>query len=127
MLAVIGHVAKKELRQIQRDRRSLVLILVMPIVLTFLFGKALETGDLRQIPSVIVNLDDSPESNVIATRISTYDEVRIQGTATTPEEAGQRLLAPNPRSRKAPSSRSTPPRSAIASLTSRHVLEASSC
>ena len=92
MLAVIGHVAKKEFRQIQRDRRSLVLILVMPILLTFLFGKALETGDLRQIPSVIVNLDDSPESNVIATRISTYDEVRIQGAATTPEEA-QSLLA----------------------------------
>src|SRR5512136_1040876 len=66
MFAVIGHVAKKELRQIQRDRRSLVLILVMPIVLTFLFGKALETGELRHIPSVIVNLDDSPESNVIA-------------------------------------------------------------
>jgi ABC-2 type transport system permease protein len=39
-----------------------------------------------------VNLDDSPESNVIASRISAYDEVRIQGTATTPEEA-QSLLA----------------------------------
>jgi ABC-2 type transport system permease protein len=78
MLAVIGHVAKKELRQIRRDRRSLVLMLVMPIVLTVLFGKALETGELRQIPSVILNLDGSPESNVIATAFSTYDEVHIQ-------------------------------------------------
>ena len=40
MLAVIGHVARKELRQIRRDRRSLVLILVIPVVLTVLFGKA---------------------------------------------------------------------------------------
>jgi drug efflux transport system permease protein len=92
MLAVIGHVAKKELRQILRDRRSLVLILVMPILLTFLFGKALETGDLKQIPSVILNLDESPESNVIVTAFSGYDEVKIQGEVTSLQQA-QDLLA----------------------------------
>lgn len=92
MLAVIGHVARKEIRQILRDRRSLVLILVMPVVLTFLFGKALETGELRDIPSVILNLDGSPESNVIVTAFSTYDEVRIQREVATLDEA-QELLA----------------------------------
>src|SRR5574337_946516 len=92
MLAIIGHVAKKEFRQILRDRRSLVLILVMPIVLTFLFGKALETGELKHIPSVILNQDESPESNVIVTAFSTYDEVKIQGEVTSPQEA-QKLLA----------------------------------
>jgi len=92
MLAVIGHVARKELRQILRDRRSLVLILVMPIILTFLFGKALETGELRDIPSVILNLDGSPESNVIVTAFSTYDEVQIRREVATLEEA-QDLLA----------------------------------
>ena len=91
-LRVIGHVARKEVRQILRDRRSLVLILVMPIVLTFLFGKALETGELRHIPSVIVNLDGSPESNVIVTAFSTYDEVRIEREVATQQEA-QDLLA----------------------------------
>jgi ABC-2 type transport system permease protein len=91
-LRVIGHVARKEFRQILRDRRSLVLILVMPIVLTFLFGKALETGELRHIPSVILNLDGSPESNVIVTAFSTYDEVRIEREVATQEEA-QDLLA----------------------------------
>ncbi len=91
-MTIIGHIAKKELRQILRDRQSLALILVMPIVLTFLFGKALETGKLRQIPSVIVNLDDSPESNVIVTAITSFDEVQIQGIASTPEQA-QDLLA----------------------------------
>ena len=54
VLAVIGHVARKEIRQILRDRRSFVLILVMPVILTFLFGKALETGELRSIPLAIV-------------------------------------------------------------------------
>jgi drug efflux transport system permease protein len=92
MVRVIGHVAKKELRQLQRDRRSLVLILVMPIVLTVLFGKALDTGELRNIPLAILNLDGSPESNVIVTAFSTYDEVRIQQESATLEEA-QALLA----------------------------------
>jgi len=92
MLAVIGHVARKEARQILRDRRTFVLLLVMPIVLTFLFGKALETGELRQIPSVIFNQDDSPESNAIVTAFSTYDEVQIEREVGTLQEA-QDLLA----------------------------------
>jgi len=92
MLAVIGHVARKEARQILRDRRTFVLLLVMPIVLTFLFGKALETGELRQIPSVIFNQDGSPESNAIVTAFSTYDEVQIEREVGTLQEA-QDLLA----------------------------------
>jgi ABC-2 type transport system permease protein len=92
MLPVIGHVAIKEIRQILRDRRSLALVLVMPIILTFLFGKAMETGEMKQIPSVILNLDRSPESNVIATAFSTHDEVWIQGEVQSREEA-QGLLA----------------------------------
>ena len=91
-LAVIGHVARKEMRQILRDRRSFVLILAMPIVLTFLFGKALETGELRDIPSVILNLDGSPESQRIVAAFNTYDEVRIQREVATLGEA-QDLLA----------------------------------
>ena len=92
MLAVVGHVVRKEVRQILRDRRSLVLILVMPIVLTFLFGKALETGELSHIPSVILNLDGSPESIGIASAFSTYDEVQIEREVSTLAEA-QDLLA----------------------------------
>ena len=92
MLAVIGHVAKKEFRQIQRDRRSLALILIMPIVLTVLFSKALETGELRNIPLAILNLDESPESNVIVTSLSTHAEIQIQQQAATLGEA-QALLA----------------------------------
>jgi len=91
MLAVIGHVARKETRQILRDRRTLVLLLVMPIVLTYLFGKALETGELRQIPSVMLNQDGSPESNAIVTAFSTYDEVQIQAEVSTLQEAQERL------------------------------------
>ncbi len=92
MLQVIGHVAVKEIRQILRDRRSLALALVVPIALIFLFGKAMETGEMKQIPSVILNLDRSPESNVIATALGTHDEIWIQGEVQSREEA-QELLA----------------------------------
>ncbi len=92
MVRVVGHVALKELRQLLRDRRSLILILVMPVLLTFLFGKALETGELRNIPSVILNEDGSPESNIIVTAFSTYDEVNILGDVRKLQEA-QDLLA----------------------------------
>ena len=92
MLAVVSHVARKELRQLLRDRRSLILILVMPILLTFLFGKALETGDLRGIPAAVLNEDGSPESNKIVTAMSTYGEIQLQGEVASREEA-YRLLA----------------------------------
>ena len=57
-----------------------------------LFGKALETGELRNIPSAILNLDGSPESNVIVTALSTYDEIQIRREVATLDEA-QALLA----------------------------------
>ena len=82
MLAVVTHVARKEFRQLLRDRRSLVLILVMPILLTFLFGKALETGDLRGIPAAVLNEDGSPESNKIVTAMKAGTVVASE-TVTT--------------------------------------------
>jgi len=87
MLVVVSHVARKEFRQLLRDRRSMILILTMPILLTFLFGKALETGDLRGIPAAVLNEDGSPESNKIAAAMSTYAEIQLQGETATREEA----------------------------------------
>ncbi len=91
MFRVIWQVTKKEFRQILRDRRSLVLILIMPVLLTILFGKALGGGELRDIPMVILNQDGSPDSNVIVTSLSTYDEVRLVGTVATVQEAQDQL------------------------------------
>jgi len=52
----------------------------------------LETGELRQIPSVVLNLDGSPESNIIVTAFTTYGEVEITGEVSSLAEA-QDLLA----------------------------------
>jgi ABC-2 type transport system permease protein len=64
----------------------------MPILLTFLFGKALETGEIRDIPSAILNLDGSPASDAVVAAFRTYDEIRIREEVATLEEA-QALLA----------------------------------
>jgi len=92
MLRVIWQMTKKEFRQVVRDRRSLVLILVMPALLTILFGKATGGGQLRGIPVVILNQDNSPESAVVTTALKRYDEIRILGTVGTLQDA-QDMLA----------------------------------
>ena len=91
MFAVIWDVTLKELRQVIRDRRSFVLILVMPILLTVLFAKALGSGELRDIPMIVLNEDRSPESNVIVTAFSTYEEIRLVGTVDALPDAQARL------------------------------------
>ena len=92
MVQAAWQVAKKEVRQLLRDRRSLVLILVMPVLLTMLFGKALGGGELRDIPMVILNEDESPDSNVIVTMLGTHAAVRIVDMVTSLRQA-QDLLA----------------------------------
>ena len=89
---VIWQVAKKEFRQVIRDRRSLVLILVMPVLLTILFAKATGGGQLRGIPIVVLNEDSSPESAIITNALKAHDEVRVRGTVTTLQDA-QDMLA----------------------------------
>ena len=91
MLPVIWDVTVKELRQVARDRRSLVLILVMPILLTLLFAKALGSGELRDIPMLVLNEDKSPEANVLVTALSTYEEIRLMGTVDVLADAHAQL------------------------------------
>ena len=91
MVRVAWQVAKKELRQVIRDRRSLVLILVMPVVLTILFGKATGGGNLRDIPMVVLNEDGSPESSAIITSLGTDDKIQLIGSVSALPEAQEKL------------------------------------
>lgn len=91
MVRVVWQVAKKELRQVIRDRRSFVLILLMPVVLTILFGKATGGGNLRDIPIVVLNEDGSPESSAIITSLGTDDKIQVIGSVGTLPEAQEKL------------------------------------
>jgi ABC-2 type transport system permease protein len=72
-------VARKELRQILRDRRTLVILIVVPVFFLFLYGYALNF-DIRHVPLAVEDRDGTAESRalVAAFERSTYFEVVAQ-------------------------------------------------
>ncbi len=61
-LGAIGSVAYKEFLHIYRDRRVLVLLLILPPVFTLIFGHAFEVGDPKNVPALLINADKTPRS-----------------------------------------------------------------
>ena len=61
LLAVMG----KEFRHIIRDPRSLAIIFLMPVLMTFLYGYAMNL-DVKNIPLGVVDHDSTPESRELA-------------------------------------------------------------
>ncbi|HEU5246978.1 MAG TPA: ABC transporter permease [Candidatus Udaeobacter sp.] len=55
-------VAYKEFLHIYRDRRVLLLVLLLPPLFTLLFGHAFETSELTGVPSLLIDRDNSPRS-----------------------------------------------------------------
>jgi len=55
-------VAYKEFLHIYRDRRVLLLVLLLPPLFTLLFGHAFETSELRDVPALLINRDNTPRS-----------------------------------------------------------------
>ena len=68
--------ARKELRHISRDVRSLIIALALPVIMLLLFGYALSL-DVDQIPTLILDSDGSPESRALIARFegSRYFEI----------------------------------------------------
>jgi len=68
--------ARKELRHILRDVRSLIIALALPVIMLLLFGYALSL-DVDQIPTLIFDSDGSPESRAFIARFegSRYFEI----------------------------------------------------
>jgi ABC-2 type transport system permease protein len=61
----LGFIAQKELRHILRDPRSLFVAILMPVVMTFLYGYAINL-DIKNIRLAIIDLDRTPESRELA-------------------------------------------------------------
>jgi ABC-2 type transport system permease protein len=68
--------ARKEMRHILRDVRSLIIALALPVIMLLLFGYALSL-DVDQIPTLILDSDGSPESRALIARFegSRYFEI----------------------------------------------------
>ncbi|MBK7583930.1 MAG: ABC transporter permease [Myxococcales bacterium] len=58
-------IAKKELLQLRRDRMTLAMMLVLPVMQLLLFGYAINT-DVRHIPTVVYDQDQSAQSRDLA-------------------------------------------------------------
>ena len=56
-LHAIASVAYKEFLHIYRDRRVLLLLLILPPLFTLLFGHAFETSEISDVPAMLIKRD----------------------------------------------------------------------
>jgi ABC-type multidrug transport system permease subunit len=61
-LNAIGSVAYKEFLHIYRDRRVLILLLILPPLFTLIFGHAFEANEMTDVPALMVNRDNTPRT-----------------------------------------------------------------
>lgn len=85
-MSAVWAVAVKELRQIRRDRRTLLILVFVPTFFLFLYGYALNF-DVRHIALAVEDRDQSADSRRLVADFvrSTYFDV--VATVTSPEEA----------------------------------------
>jgi ABC-2 type transport system permease protein len=69
-------VAKKELVQIVRDSRSLIIVIVMPVTLMFLFGYGVNL-DLKGLPVIVYDQDGSQQSQDLLKRFQASEYFHI--------------------------------------------------
>ncbi len=84
-LARLSAVAMKELTQIRRDVRSLIIVVIMPIILVLLFGYGVSL-DLKHLPVYVYDRDGSQQSQDLLKRFRSneYFEV-VRAVNTYPE------------------------------------------
>jgi ABC-type multidrug transport system permease subunit len=58
-ISAILSVAYKEFLHIYRDRRVLILLLILPPVFTLVFGHAFEAGEMQNVPALLINRDQT--------------------------------------------------------------------
>jgi ABC-type multidrug transport system permease subunit len=61
-VGAIASVAYKEFLHIYRDRRVLLLVIILPPVFTLIFGHAFENTQLTDVPALLVDRDQTPRT-----------------------------------------------------------------
>ena len=83
-------VARKELRQIARDRRTLLILVFIPVFFLLLYGYALNF-DIRDISLGVEDRDGSPESRAVVSAFTSSGYFRLAAAVHAPADA-ERLL-----------------------------------
>jgi ABC-2 type transport system permease protein len=86
-------VARKELHQIARDRRTLAILLFLPALFLLLFGYAL-SWDIRGVPVAVDDRDRSPESRALVSAFTRSEYFELVASVSDLEEL-ERLMDQN--------------------------------
>lgn len=78
-------IAWKELHQLRRDRLTLAMMLMLPILQLLLFGYAINT-DVRHIPTLVYDQDQSATSRDLVRRLEATTFYDLVGAAASYEE-----------------------------------------
>ncbi len=77
MNRILMSVFRKEMTHILRDPQSLVMVLLMPLLMLFLYGYAI-TLDMKSIDTAIIDESRTPESRSLADRLSATDFFKVR-------------------------------------------------
>ncbi|HXH06894.1 MAG TPA: ABC transporter permease [Vicinamibacterales bacterium] len=86
----VAFVLRKELIELRRDPRLLVVLIVAPILQLTVLGYA-ATTDIRHVPIVVADGDRSPASRELVARFAGSPYFVVTGLVTTVREAGAYL------------------------------------
>ena len=89
-LARIAAVAAKEFRHLRRDRLSGAMIVGIPVVMTLLFGYAINT-DVRDLPAAVADQAGTTASRALAAAVAASGVVRIVERVPDPATLERRL------------------------------------
>ena len=76
----------KEAKHILRDRRTMLILFGMPVVLMLLFGFAIST-DVKDVRTVVVTSQTDHRTQAAVERLAQSEYFTITQTARTPQEA----------------------------------------
>jgi len=85
-------VARKELRQLSRDPRSLAVLVAMPAALTLLFGTVLSL-DVRRVPLAVLDRDSTAASRSLVAAMTSGEYFTLSARPSSEEELGSLLSA----------------------------------
>ena len=78
----------KEARHILRDKRTMLILFGMPVVLMLIFGFAITT-DVKNVRTVVVTSQMDPQTQAAVERLSASEYFTITTTVPTPKDAEQ--------------------------------------
>jgi ABC-2 type transport system permease protein len=91
MRAFLGFV-RKETLHLLRDRQTLAILLLLPLVQVLIFGFAVRT-DVRRIPIVVVDPTPDVATLELRNRLAASERFRLEGVATSTRELDPQVRA----------------------------------